>query len=806
MALSEDDEELALPPPELDTDSDDERIAAAASAAAAAADGARGAEAAADEGGRAAAQPQQRACDGELRAMAAWLQGSDTVEAPAYHYDMMHDAPRNEAYRAAIRAAVESEEDAFVLEIGTGSGLLSLMAAEAGCQHVFTAEGDPGVARAARHVVEANGKSEQITVLPMFSTDIQVSWSAQMPCKADILVAEIFDTGLVGEGVLPSFIDAHRRLLKEGARVVPHRGRIFAAAFESKRLRAMDVLEGDAYAFLSMGLENEVRGEVRQDATGEVMTPVFQVQAADLMRRRLLTLVSEPVEVLSLEFAVPERLEVEPRSTVDLRISSEGGRVDGVLMWWELDMTPLGDVRIATSPLEEMRELSSGGTLPPVRAHWMQGASVFRLPRQRPDAVCAGQRRYAVGDTVRLVTAVRGWDIFFALAEEESAAATAAAAAAAPAPAAAAAEELPAPCPLPPEKTVPAAAGDPFAFPALPRHRLLELSDLTRLEATTREIGAAVREAGAGAGPVLCLSDGIAGAVAAVAAAAAATAGTGAAAAAAPGVVVLTRLQDTADLLRRLLAGKALVGCYSSETSSTKGSDDLERVARELLCGQAASVVVGEAFDSDLAQLGASWGLEELFLLRKRARRLALAGAVSAEARFVPAGLRVVGRPFSAPEFRRRRVPVSDVMGFDLRPFSEHAPLRRAYEVKRSTLCGWQPDWLAPRASCSAVPRFSPANPADAQNSGDEELALTLEAAADGACDGFAFWVEDYAEQDPLLLPVAGIFIPRDRPELSAGASIQARFTAGACGQSDKAASGIEPICTLAPVLQEQSA
>ncbi|CAK0835186.1 unnamed protein product, partial [Prorocentrum cordatum] len=79
-----------------------------------------------------------------------------------------------------------------------------------GCQHVFTAEGEPGLAEAARHVVEDNGYSDKITVLPALSTELQVGYACRaedqrrsIPCRADVLVAEIFDTGLVGEGVLP---------------------------------------------------------------------------------------------------------------------------------------------------------------------------------------------------------------------------------------------------------------------------------------------------------------------------------------------------------------------------------------------------------------------------------------------------------------------------------------------------------------------------------------------------------------------------------------------------------------------------
>ena len=49
-----------------------------------------------------------------------------------------------------------------------------------------------------------------------------------MPRRADVLVTEIFDTILLGEGVLPFLRQAWETLLADHARVVPQRASIFA--------------------------------------------------------------------------------------------------------------------------------------------------------------------------------------------------------------------------------------------------------------------------------------------------------------------------------------------------------------------------------------------------------------------------------------------------------------------------------------------------------------------------------------------------------------------------------------------------
>ena len=92
--------------------------------------------------------------------------------APAWHIPMVNDEERNQAYDLALRRAVKPGDT--VLEIGTGSGLVAMMAARAGAGKVVTCEVLPLIADIAREVVAKNGLSERITVLTRKSTQLQV--------------------------------------------------------------------------------------------------------------------------------------------------------------------------------------------------------------------------------------------------------------------------------------------------------------------------------------------------------------------------------------------------------------------------------------------------------------------------------------------------------------------------------------------------------------------------------------------------------------------------------------------------------
>lgn len=138
--------------------------------------------------------------------------------APAWHFPMMADAARNTAYDQALRKAVKGRH---VLDIGSGSGLLAMMAARAGAATVTTCEAVPAVAATARAIIEANGFASAISSHAKRSDALVVG--EDMAQRADLLVTEIFSSGLLTEGALPTVAHAHQHLLAPDAIVIPRR-------------------------------------------------------------------------------------------------------------------------------------------------------------------------------------------------------------------------------------------------------------------------------------------------------------------------------------------------------------------------------------------------------------------------------------------------------------------------------------------------------------------------------------------------------------------------------------------------------
>lgn len=233
----------------------------------------------------------------------------------SWHFLIPRDRARNDAYEQALLRAIRP--GCRVLEIGTGTGLLAMMAARAGAI-VVTCEADPAIASAARDVVAANGYADRVTVVDKHSTDLDPA--RDMGGLADILVSEIVSNDLLSEGVLAAHEDAVARLLAPDGVVIPPRGTIRVALARDLRDRSPRLGEASGFdlsAFNRLAAPNE-------------MIRVGMDQVA---------LCSEPIDLFSFDFATADPRAPERR---EFDITSQGGRVDGIVQWIALEMDAVG--------------------------------------------------------------------------------------------------------------------------------------------------------------------------------------------------------------------------------------------------------------------------------------------------------------------------------------------------------------------------------------------------------------------------------------------------------------------------------
>ncbi|MEM9736339.1 MAG: 50S ribosomal protein L11 methyltransferase [Pseudomonadota bacterium] len=148
-----------------------------------------------------------------------WALTDDLVYAlvPQWHWRMLQDRARNRAYRDAIRANVAPGMQ--VLEIGAGTGILAMMAAAAGAEHVWTVEVNPLMAKIAQQCIARNGFADRVSVLTMHSSEVVPG--RDLPRRADLLIHEILCRSALTEGLAPTLHHAQDALLVPGAPLLP---------------------------------------------------------------------------------------------------------------------------------------------------------------------------------------------------------------------------------------------------------------------------------------------------------------------------------------------------------------------------------------------------------------------------------------------------------------------------------------------------------------------------------------------------------------------------------------------------------
>lgn len=156
---------------------------------------------------------------------------ADSVEdIPRWHFAMLNDRERNHAFFNAICSA--DLEGKTVLDIGTGSGLLAMIAAQRGAKHVYTCESNPLIAQKAQEIISQNALSEKITVIPKLSTELVPG--VDLPNNIDVLISETVDCGFFGEGFGLSLVHAKEKLLKPDAEIIPQGVELFAGLLSSQ--------------------------------------------------------------------------------------------------------------------------------------------------------------------------------------------------------------------------------------------------------------------------------------------------------------------------------------------------------------------------------------------------------------------------------------------------------------------------------------------------------------------------------------------------------------------------------------------
>lgn len=270
-----------------------------------------------------------------------------------YHRSMLADTTRTHALERAIAETVRPGDR--VLDLGCGTGILTCFACRAGAARVYAVEAEE-VIELARGLCRANGFSDRVVFLEGLSLQMQV------PEPVDLVVSETIGNIGLDEGIVGWILDARRRFLRPGGRVIPRAVELSAAPVELPRVAA----EIESWEGLPYGLDLSFGRRLAANTVHWVELAPEDVLGAPVALARV-----------DLQETTTDRLD----ASVVLQIE-RGGLCHGLGVWFNAELT-------------ERLSLSNA---PPLQTpSWRHGF----LPLAVPLSVSAGDR-------LVLTLAVRG--------------------------------------------------------------------------------------------------------------------------------------------------------------------------------------------------------------------------------------------------------------------------------------------------------------------------------------------------------------------------------------------------------------
>ena len=291
-----------------------------------------------------------------------------------WHYRMINDRIRNEAYRKAIKKKLSNFNEnpsagiCNVLDIGGGFGLLSAISLAEALEifqspekiHILCCDMNEIMNEISRKFLESFNLPKSVKILNKHSNDLDIAEDFDNQ-PIQLVITEIFDDGLLGEGCLDTFYNALvvNKLINRKTSVVPISATIYLCGLESEYLRKMTKFSevfsyGDKFKIVNgFCLENsmEFANNLAKDNIEFLYEPYTTENIRTIPFSQLTNRIK--LEELSIKFNDPIFLEKYCKhneiTTLEKKLKAlKNGRLDAYLIYFDLNLDD--EITLTNSP------------------------------------------------------------------------------------------------------------------------------------------------------------------------------------------------------------------------------------------------------------------------------------------------------------------------------------------------------------------------------------------------------------------------------------------------------------------------
>lgn len=268
---------------------------------------------------------------------------------------MLCDRPRQDAYHQAILSNAKLFAGKTVLDVGAGTGILSIFCAQAGAAKVYAVEASH-IANLAKENVKTNGFGNVIEVHQTKIEDFRLNGENQR--QIDIIVSEWMGFYLLHEGMLDSVLMARDKFLKEDGSMFPENATIYVSPCRLPSFfETWDTYDGVNMEAFAAALR----------AQKSLKPEIMIVPPSDLLHNGSVVAWYDLNTVTTADLNEVEFSEVI--------VAQKDGRYQGVCLWFDVSFPENDDGEVVT--------LSTAPTSEPT--HWKQ--TVILLPDQQQEDI-----------------------------------------------------------------------------------------------------------------------------------------------------------------------------------------------------------------------------------------------------------------------------------------------------------------------------------------------------------------------------------------------------------------------------------